>query len=68
MRIFRFLKALIKYIIFGNRVSFSLFYDRLSECVKCDNCDDEEWKCKKCGCYLDKKCKWDTEKCPDEKW
>lgn len=68
MRIIKFLKAIIKYIRFGNRVNIDNYIHRLSICKSCENFDNEKWKCKVCGCYLDKKAKMNTENCPDNKW
>lgn len=62
----RFVKALIKYIIFGKRVSLNEYLYRLNICNKCEHLDD--WKCTNCGCYLNKKAIMSTEKCPVEKW
>lgn len=68
MRIIRFLKAIIKYILFGNRTTIDEYINRLIICKDCTNFDNEKWSCRKCGCYLDKKAKMSTEKCPDNKW
>ncbi len=66
MRIFRFLKALIKYIIWGSQVTADKYNDRILICNTCsDKCGD---KCCICGCYLNKKAKWSTESCPKNKW
>jgi hypothetical protein len=65
-RFFRFIIALIKYIIWGNRVSSDKYNSRMSICNQCDQkCGD---KCCICGCYLKKKLKWSTESCPENKW
>ena len=68
MKIIRFLKAIIKYIIFGQHVNIDNYIHRLSICKNCKNFDNEKWSCKICGCFLDKKAKMNTEKCPDDKW
>ena len=68
MRIIRFLKAIIKYIRFGQRTSINEYINRLTLCKDCNYFDNETWVCKKCGCYLDKKAKMNTENCPDDKW
>ena len=68
MRIIRFIKAIVRYIRFGRRVSIDEYINRLTICKDCNNFDDEKWVCKNCGCYLDKKAKMNTEKCPDGKW
>ena len=68
MRLIRFIKAIIKYIRFGQRVSIGEYIDRLTHCKMCEDFDNETWVCKNCGCYLDKKAKMNTECCPDDKW
>ena len=68
MRIVRFLKAIIKYIRFGNRTQIDEYIHRLTVCKECEYFDNEKWSCKKCGCYLDKKAKMNTENCPEGKW
>ena len=68
MRIIRFLKAIVKYIRFGKQTTIDEFINRLTVCKNCNNFDSDKWSCKKCGCYLDKKAKMNTEKCPDNKW
>lgn len=67
-RIFRFIKALIRYILFGNRVSFDDYRQRLFQCSFCKHLDYMNWTCKKCGCYVDKKAKMSTEECPLKMW
>ena len=68
MRIIRFLKSIIKYIRFGQQTTIDVYIERLAICKNCNNFDNEKWSCKVCGCYLDKKAKMSTEKCPDDKW
>lgn len=68
MRIIRFIKAIVRYIRFGRRVSIYEYINRLTICKDCNNFDNEKWICGTCGCYLDKKAKMNTEKCPEDKW
>ena len=66
MRVLRFLKALLRHIFWGSRVSFGKYADRLSICSQCEHrCLGN---CKVCGCNLTKKAKWETECCPKNKW
>lgn len=66
MRVFRFLRALIKFIISGETVNDHIYNKRLSICSSCKyKCGT---KCCVCGCYLKKKAKWSTENCPKNKW
>ena len=67
-RIFRFLKSLWKYILYGKRVSFEMYCTRLSCCEYCPFMDKEKWTCTVCGCYVDKKTKMSTESCPRYRW
>ena len=67
-RIFRFIKALWRYMWYGNRVSFDTYITRLNSCKGCKYINKEKWTCNNCGCYLIKKCKMSTEKCPIGKW
>lgn len=71
-RIFRFIKAMWRYIWFGHQVSFNEYVSRLDKCCKCDyfgsDTNADRWICKYCGCYLTKKAKMSTEKCPKDKW
>lgn len=68
MRILRFIKALYRYILYGKRVDFNIYVNRLSICNKCGFLNTDNWTCLRCGCYLTKKCKLSTEKCPLNKW
>jgi hypothetical protein len=66
MRVLRFLYALIKYILIGDRVTSDKYNMRMDICHNCtDRCGS---KCCLCGCYLKKKAKWSTESCPKNKW
>lgn len=67
-RIIRFIKAIIRYIRFGQRVSIDMYINRLILCKECEHFSNTKWTCKKCGCFLDKKAKMSTEKCPNNKW
>ena len=67
-RILRFIKALWRYMLYGDRVSFDTYITRLNSCKGCKYINKEKWTCNNCGCYLVKKCKMSTEKCPIGKW
>jgi hypothetical protein len=69
-RIFRFLKSLIRYIFTGHvqNVTFEEYARRIDICSKCDKINQYNYTCGVCGCYMDKKAKWSTEHCDDEKW
>ena len=56
MRIFKFILALFKYLIWGDRVSVDKYNTRMAICDSCTyRCGT---KCGVCGCYLTKKAKW----------
>jgi len=66
IRVFRFIYALIKFILIGDTVDDNKYNTRL---VICDNCKDKCGRtCCICGCYIKKKAKWSTESCPKNKW
>lgn len=67
-RVLRFIKAIWRYLLFGKRVTFDDYATRLNSCRECQYMNKEKWTCDKCGCYLVKKCKMSTEKCPIGKW
>jgi len=64
--IYRFIKALVKYLIWGDRVSTEVQNSRLSICNSCSDLCGK--KCCVCGCYVNKKTQWSTEACPKNKW
>jgi hypothetical protein len=65
-RVFKFIKALITYLLWGEQVSFEDYVNRL---IECHNCEDRKSDiCGNCGCILHKKAKWSTEGCPKNKW
>jgi hypothetical protein len=67
-RVFRFIKALWRYIWYGEKVTFDQFTYRMEICKNCPDVKKDNWTCGICGCYLDKKLKMSTEKCPKGKW
>ena len=66
MRIFRFIIALFKYLIWGDQVDQAKYDSRIKICLSCnDRCGK---KCCVCGCYINKKAQWSTESCPKNNW
>lgn len=67
---FRFLKSLFRYIFTGHfqNVRFGEFARRIQICSTCPHISPTDYRCKICGCYMDKKCKWGTEHCALKKW
>lgn len=67
-RILRFIKALWRYFWFGHGVTFEEYVLRLDKCYGCEYLERYDGTCRKCGCYLMKKAKMSSEKCPEDKW
>mgnify|MGYP003119704325 CR=1 FL=1 len=66
IRFFRFIKALIKYIIWGEEVTQKVYDERIAQCENCTNRCGK--RCCVCGCYLHTKAQWSSESCPENKW
>lgn len=41
---------------------------RIDICVNCEQLDKEQVRCKRCGCFMNTKVRFDAAKCPDGKW
>lgn len=65
-RIFRFIKALWRYVLYGQDVSPDVWNNRYNICKNCEKLKGK--KCSICGCYVKTKTRWSTEKCPENKW
>lgn len=63
---YKFIKSLIVFIFVGDIVSSEVQKERMSECEKCIYREGK--KCGICGCTLNIKTKWTSEKCPENKW
>ena len=68
MRVIRFIRALWNYMLFGTRVSDETLEHRMDECSYCSYLNSKKMVCGKCGCYVKKKARWSTEKCPEGRW
>ncbi len=66
MRVIRFLIALVKYLLWGDRVDTQTYDKRITACISCEHLNDK--KCGICGCYVKKKARWSSEDCPKNKW
>lgn len=68
-RVFRFIRALYRYTVYGHmrKAGFTEFADRIGKCAACRE-HTSKYTCGVCGCRLDKKCSWSTEHCPCGKW
>lgn len=49
-------------------VDEEIYNKRIEICKSCEFYDAESNRCKSCGCYLAMKAKWNSEKCPHDKW
>lgn len=50
------------------KVDEEIFQKRLDICKTCELFDKDQTRCKKCGCFLNIKASWSSEKCPIDKW
>lgn len=50
------------------KVEDSIYNNRIDICKSCEYFDSEDMRCKNCGCFLDIKASWNSEKCPIDKW
>jgi len=66
-RIIKLIKDLYSWVRGGCKISKSALY-RLAICYSCEFFDEENIRCKKCGCNMKYKTKMDTAKCPIDKW
>jgi len=66
MTFLKFIKALIKFILYGDVVTREEKTRRLRMCVTCKSRCNK--KCCECGCNLNKKTEWSSEHCPLKKW
>jgi hypothetical protein len=49
-------------------VSQEIADQRMEICKTCEYYDEEQVRCRHCGCYLGNKVKWALDGCPIEKW
>ena len=77
MKLYRFLKAVIKRYLYGRDLASEEIDARYAICISCSSfvIDNNESLCGECGCPLKpsnqsgrNKLKWSTEKCPLDKW
>lgn len=64
-----FTKSIINHISSGMiKVSDSVKQERMNICKSCPFFNSENITCNKCGCFLEIKTGWASEKCPEDKW
>lgn len=62
-------KALLKYKLAGSPTTpLEIQNERLTICESCDRLEPISRSCYECGCPVDEKVKWGTERCPLGKW
>jgi hypothetical protein len=66
----KFISASTRFVMSGfQEVPENVQQERLSICKECPFFSGgENPECEKCGCLLNLKTKWATEKCPIDKW
>jgi hypothetical protein len=66
IRIFRFIRAILRFIIRGEIVSNEIKSSRMEKCKTCNHNIYNE--CNLCGCDIDWKTSMSTEECPKKLW
>lgn len=71
-KIINFVPAVVKHVVGGMvHVSDSIKKERMEICKACpffNNKNEKNPTCNACGCYLNEKTSWASEKCPEGKW
>jgi hypothetical protein len=63
------IESVKNYIMSGfSNVSDNIKANRLNTCKSCEHFNQSLHQCKLCGCFLQIKTSWATEKCPIDKW
>lgn len=50
------------------KVDTEIFNNRMEICRSCPLFNSKENRCNECGCFLNIKASWNSEKCPIDKW
>ena len=68
IKAYNYFKAVSKRILGGfENVDSVTYYDRTYICSRCPNLN-KDLECDVCGCPIETKAAWKTEKCPLNKW
>ena len=68
IKAYNYFKAVSKSILGGfENVDSVTYYDRTYICSRCPNLN-KDLECDVCGCPIETKAAWKTEKCPENKW
>ena len=64
-----FMRAAAKFAAAGFTKSSREVYDsRVLKCLACISYDVKNDECNECGCRIDIKASWSTERCPKDRW
>ena len=68
----RFVRAMVRHARDGfQQVDDDTYFERLWDCRNCEQSHanaNETWTCDACGCVLQTKARWRSERCPLDKW
>ncbi len=68
-RVGNFGKAVVRHALDAfAHVDDKAYQDRLAICAACEHKDEKSWTCNECGCNLEVKARWRSERCPLGKW
>jgi len=68
VKTYNYLKAVSKRVLGGfENVDVTTYYDRTYICSRCPHLTPDV-ECSLCGCPIETKAAWKTEKCPKGKW
>ena len=68
LKSYNYFKAVSKRVLGGfENVDTTTYYDRAFICSRCPSLTPER-ECNECGCPIETKAAWKTEKCPKDKW
>lgn len=63
------INSILNYATSGfKNVDEKIKLDRLNICKSCEHFNESLHQCRHCGCFLQIKTSWATEKCPLDKW
>lgn len=61
--------ACVKHVLDGlKKTSEEQRNERWMQCFNCPHSQNEWFECDKCGCAIEEKVKWKSEKCPERRW
>jgi Family of unknown function (DUF6171) len=62
--------SVAKDVVTGNEIFVpdNIKQDRMNICLSCEWYDQEQIRCKACGCFLEQKTSYTSQSCPHNKW